>query len=560
LGQLMAPGRARHHPGRNDRAVGPSALPDDLSWTVPHAMSIDDIQHMVEEFGRASRRLQKAGFSGVEFSCGHGHLFHQFMSPWSNRREDAYGGDLEGRLRLIRELVAAVRSACGSDMIIGLKLPGDDGVPGGIDPELAAQNIGHLAALGEVDYFCPAQGAHHRSLEMHTPDMHSPLVPYLEITRRMRGAAAGTPVAAVGRITDPGQGERMLAEGVADLIAMGRTLLADPAWLLKAASGREEDIRTCLSCNTCWGEITEHRPLACVTNPRVGTVDEASWRPSAAPARRRVVVVGAGIAGLEAAAIAAARGHDVTVFGASKEVGGKLRLQAMLPGCDSVGNLYANQYPDALRAGVRFELGLRAGLQDILDCRPDAVVLAAGSSMAWPEALPDELRAEGVVPDLREAVGTVLDFKGREPGTAVIYDHDHTRGTYAAAELFGQRFGRVVLVTPREQIARDEPMVTQQGIYRRMYRQHVQIVLLAELCAASALDEGRVGYLNIFNGERGEVTDVALLTYATSRVPDDGLAAPLRELGIEVRLVGDCHAPRGMLAATRDGHEVGNAL
>src|SRR5687768_9177293 len=126
LGQLQDPGRGRHAPGKNPAAVGASYLPDDISWTVPHALSAQEIRDMIAAFAKSAQRLQRCGFSGVEISAGHGHMFHQFLSPWSNARADAYGGDLEGRTRILRELVEALRAACGTDFIVGLKLPGED--------------------------------------------------------------------------------------------------------------------------------------------------------------------------------------------------------------------------------------------------------------------------------------------------------------------------------------------------------------------------------------------------------------------------------------------------
>ncbi len=130
LGQVQDSGRGRHAIGRNDDAVGASALPDDLSWTVPRVLTVDDIRHLIDDWATASRRLQTAGFSGVEISAGHGHLFHQFLSPWANRRDDEFGGDLEGRTRFLVELIEAIRAECGRPFMIGIKLPGDDGVPG----------------------------------------------------------------------------------------------------------------------------------------------------------------------------------------------------------------------------------------------------------------------------------------------------------------------------------------------------------------------------------------------------------------------------------------------
>lgn len=162
LGQIQDPGRGRHAPGRDHATIGPSPLPDDISGSVPRALSVSEIQQMISEFATSSARLQRCGFSGVEISAGHGHLFHQFMSPMSNVRGDAYGGDLDGRLRFVTDLIAAVRAACGRDFILGVRMPGDDGVPGGIGPQAASEIASKLAALRMVDYLCFVQGSHHR--------------------------------------------------------------------------------------------------------------------------------------------------------------------------------------------------------------------------------------------------------------------------------------------------------------------------------------------------------------------------------------------------------------
>lgn len=560
LGQVQDSGRGRHKAGRNAGAIGPSARPDDLSWTVPHVMSTDDIKRILEYFALSCGKLRRAGFSGVEISAGHGHLFHQFMSPWSNGREDHYGGDLPNRLRLVQELIEAIRAECGRDFILGLKLPGDDGVPGGIGPGEAEEITRWFATGHEVDFFCYCMGSHHRSLEMHIPDMHYERGTFLPLIKRMRDAAEGIPVCAVGRVLEPAQAEALLADGTAELVGLGRTLVTDAAWGNKSAQGRDNDIRKCVSCNNCWGVINEEKPLACDNNPRAGLVDEVDWWPERSSKTRRVVVVGGGVAGLEAAWVAAARGHDVTVFSASTELGGKTRLNALLPGCEPLSSVYDYQQVAAGRAGVKFESGWRASATDVLALKPDAVVLAAGSAMAWPTCLSQELREEDIIPDLREVVSSILDHPGKQAGAAVIYDMDHMDGTYAAAAFLKGKFDRVVIVTPREQIARDEPVVRNQAIYKRIYEAGVEVILLSELAGASRLIDGVVTCRNVYTGAGQDIVDVALLTYSTPRVPEDGLRAPLEAAGVEVHVIGDCYTPRTLMAATADGHAVGNQL
>jgi 2,4-dienoyl-CoA reductase-like NADH-dependent reductase (Old Yellow Enzyme family) len=565
LAQIQDPGRGRHERGRNPEAVGASALPDDLSWTVPHVLSIADIERMVADFADSSRRLQRCGFSGVELSAAHGHLFHQFMSPWMNHREDRYGGDLAGRCRLLTELVDAIRAVCGAHFIVGIKMPGDDGIDNSIGPTEAALIARHLAAGGTVDYLCFAQGSHAASLDRHIPDLHGPRSPYVALTRSLKAAVPGIPVMALGLITDPAEADGILAGGAADLIGLGRPLVTDPAWGLKSSQGREADIRYCVSCNSCWAAITEHRALACDNNPRVGLADEVDWWP-AMPApgltrrRKRVVVVGTGIAGMEAAWIAAARGHEVIAFGAGAALGGRTRLLCQLPGGEGLSSIYDYQALAAKKAGVRVELGVRATPDDVRSLAPDALILACGASMTWPPGFPGAWREEGVVPDLRTCIAALLGFTQRQGGTAVIFDMDATEGTYASAELLRRLFDRVVIVTPRDRIAEDVPLVNRLGILRRFARQGIESMTLRRIDAGSSLEEGAVLVRDVYTGALTEIPGVVLLTYATPRAPGLHEIEAFAAAADAIHVIGDAYAPGSTMAATAQGHKIGNLI
>lgn len=562
LGQVQDPGRGRHAPGRAPYAIGPSFLPDDLSWTMPDALDRSGIAQLIEEFAQSCAVLDACGFGGCEISAGHGHLFHQFLSPRSNQREDDYGGDLAGRTRLLRELISAIRAACGTGFIIGLKLPGDDGVSGSIDPDQAAGITRMIAHETPPDYLCFAQGSHAHSLEMHLPDRYGSPMPYRDLQARLRESCGNIPMMALGRITDPAEAEALVASGETELVGVGRALVADPAWLAKAKAGRTQDIRYCLSCNTCWAVVTSrNQQLACVNNPRVAAPDEVDYRPGRALHRKRVTIIGAGPAGLEAAWVAAARGHEVTVLSAGKAAGGGTRLRALLPGGETITSIPDYQYPAALRAGAHFEFGIMATPGDVEATRPDAVVLATGAAMVAPGWLPAEIREEGFVHSLPEALVDLTMRRQAQPGTAVIYDMDHSDGVYAAAEFLNGIFEKVVIVTPRDGIAEDMWLVSRQGILRRLYQKRINVMRSSEPVWTTAFEQdGALECVNLYNGERSRVDDIAFLAYATPRAPRLSLLDPLRERDIPVHRIGDCRVALDLLNATADGHALGHAL
>ncbi|WND03885.1 FAD-dependent oxidoreductase [Temperatibacter marinus] len=560
LGQIQEFGRGRHEVGRGSNAVGASALPDDLSWTVPHPMSEQEILAMIETFADSTLKLKNCGFSGVEISAGHGHIFHQFLSPQANKRDDSFGGDTRRRCQMIISLIDAIRERCGNHFILGLKLPGEDYVPGGIDMTEAFNIAKEIGDHGHFDYWTFAWGAHANSLYTHLPDAHGDRAPYNGKIAEIRKAAPSIPTGALGYMTDPNEAEHALTSGQAELAFFGRPLVTDPAFGNKAREGREGTIRYCVSCNTCWRTIVDGNKLECDNNPLVGQPGEDDWTPSAAEISKKVVIVGGGISGLEAAWVAAARGHVVTLFSASQEVGGKTRLHAELPGGENLSSIYDYQYEAAVKQGVTFKLGTEATAEDIKALEPDVVLLATGSTPSIPNFIPEEYAAEGFIIDLRLFSEMFLDRSRSEAGTLLIYDQDHTDMTYAAAEYFSSVFDHLVLATPRERIGSDMALVNRQGFYQRLHDKKIEIITSVEPEFLDRLEDGIVRLKNVYNGSMVDVENIAAITFSTARVPNNDLLGPLRDAGIDVKLLGDAFAPRSPLAATREGFSIAMTL
>lgn len=542
IGQLWHGGSAHHGPRGLD-AVGPSAVPDPMSWTVPRALTAADIEALVADYADTADRLRRAGFAGVELSAAHGFLPLQFLSPVTNRRTDGWGGDVAGRSRFVRAILRAIRARCGAGFILGLKLPADDFVPGSIDLAEAARLTAAIVADTPPDYLCFSQGSHGWSLHRHAPDMHDPVVPYRAMWRALRPACGGVPIAAIGRIADVATAEDVLASGDADLVMLARPLLADPFLPAKAQAGHVADITPCIHCNACWGEIHRNAKIGCSVNPHVGTPRDAAPAPIPAATPQHIVVVGAGMAGLTAACVAAERGHRVTLLGTG--LGGSAALHATLPGCADIGAAVSHAADRARRAGVARHLGPAATAADVLALRPDHVILATGAAMSPPDGIAGAR-------DIR----VVLRAPPPACDLAVLLDMDATPATYDAAEWLAARARRLILLTPREVIARDSPLIVAQGIHRRLAALGIEI---RTCITATALRGGALTTRHVLTGAEAVIEGVGLFAHATARTPRDALLAPLRAAGLPVRLVGDALAPRLMLSAVREGQAAGEA-
>ena len=553
VGQLWHPGRQQlWHPTKSP--MGVSEQPDALSWTVPHVMSGAEVQRVAGAYVAVAHRLHRCGFGGIELHGAHGYLIGQFLSPWSNTRDDKYGGGVEGRTCFVRDIAQRIRQACGADFIIGLKMPGDEGVPGGIDVDEAARLTEHLAETGNFDYFAYGQGNFSLSLETHVPDLHFRPGHFIDLPKRMRAAAGGIPIMALGRIGDPDLAEKVVAEGFGDLVGMTRAHIADAAWARKAEAGQVGDIRPSVFDNWCWGEIHAGKPLLEHHNPYLGLVDEAGAEQhlAPAPAAKTIAVVGAGPAGLEAAWVAAARGHAVTLFGASEQVGGKLRLDAELPGRAEMAKLIAYQTHMAERHGVHVNLGRKAGVGDVLALDPDAIILATGAGLRRPMNLVAEADpvTDGIV-YIRENAGRDVN----RGGTAVLFDQEHGPATYGLADLLARQFDKLILITPRPGIGQNVNYCSAIGVYRRLHRAGVDILPSHDLIDYR---RGAVVCRNVFTEQEKTLGGIGEVVFVTPRLADDALAGAFGD--IPVHRIGDCLSARNIMAAIHGGHIIGTAL
>jgi 2,4-dienoyl-CoA reductase (NADPH2) len=387
--QILHTGRYGYHP----LAVAPSRLKSPISPFTPRALSSSGVERQIRAFVRCSSLAREAGYDGVEVMGSEGYFINQFVAAHTNRRTDEWGGSYANRMRLPVEIVARIRAAVGKDFIIVYRLSMLDLVPDGSSWDEVVQLAKALEAAG-VTILNTGIGWHEARIP--TIATSVPRAAFAWVTRKLKGEV-GVPLCATNRINTPEVAEQVIAGGSADMVSMARPLLADPAFVNKAAAGRADEINTCIACNqACLDHIFERKIASCLVNPRAGHETEWVFRP--ATQLKKIAVVGAGPAGLACATLLAERGHRVELFEASAEIGGQFNMAKRIPGKEEFRETLRYFGRRIVTTGVHLHLGTRVDAQALLAGGFDEIVLATGVSPRNP-AIPgaEEQAAAGKV-------------------------------------------------------------------------------------------------------------------------------------------------------------------
>lgn len=528
----------------------PSDLPEGSHLEVPVPLEADELPAIVERFAAAARRLEESGWDGAEVTSFGGHLIEQFFDPRVNTRNDAYGGSLENRTRFGRQVLEAVRAAVSEDFLVSLRIAVDQCVTGGLGPEDMIEIARSLTASGAVDLVSVSggTGATRLGTAHFVPGDELPEGVFNERAARFR-QAVGVPVLVAGRNVEPAVAEAALAAGV-DLVAMTRAIIADPDLPLKVAAGERK--RPCISLNEgCIGRLYTGLPMWCSVNPAIR--EPELDRPEPATDLGRVVVVGGGVAGLEAARAAALRGHSVVVLERRSVLGGRARLAAERRGRER-WRLYVDWLHDeAVDAGVEIRLSGAADAAAVLAEQPDAVVVATGSrlrTVAPPTGVPlldvDTLLEHGV-PVGAGARVLVVDDEGQFLAPT-------------AAEVLVAAGCRVEIATTHTSVGVLIDPTQQPFVLRRLALDGV--VQAPNLAWVPDGSSGAVRLRNLYTEEMEERTEVDLVVVAGRRQGETRLRDALRAAAPElaVTVVGDALTPRTLLDAVAEGARAGATI
>jgi dimethylglycine catabolism A len=545
------------HMGRRGTSVlsgiplrAPSDLPEGVHMEVPVPLATDELPAIVERFAEVARRLEQCGLDGVEVTSFGGHLIEQFFDPGVNTRTDEYGGSLENRTRFAREVLPAVRAAVSDDFIVGFRMAVDQCLTGGLGPDDMIEIAQSLASTGAVDMFSVSggTGATRLSTGYFVPGDMLPEGLYNERAIRFR-RDVGVPTLVAGRIVEPEMAEEVLAGGV-DLVAMTRAMIADPDLPLKIADGRRH--RPCIGLNDgCIGRLYTGMPMYCSVNPAIRDPTLAEVVPAVEPAG--IVVVGGGVAGLEAARAAALRGDRVVLFERRSVLGGRARLAGMRSGRERWHRYIDWLRAEAEMAGAEIRVGVEADVDAVLAERPDAVIVATGSVLRPEARLPGPLPVLDV-DELLEGGRDVLPDPSS--GSALILDDDGGHVAPTAAEALIVAGFRVEIATTHPAVGDLIDATQLPFVLQRLARDRVR---LTPNVAGVATSTGAVTLHHLYSEENEQRLGITVVAIAGRRkslnIVRDDLAQAAPDLPVVV--VGDALSPRTLLDATTEGARAG---
>lgn len=541
--QPMAPSAPSLGPSTAQFAFGGSS-------GASRAATRDEIRRMTECHRRSAAHLAEAGFDGVEVHASHSGMIEQFLSPYFNQRDDEYGGSLENRMRLLVETLQAVREGAGEDLAVGMRYNCDELIEGGYGTSDAHAVVKAICDGKLVDFVDLDVAMEPLQLTYGMPSVFIDEHVYKPFVEKVRGAAGDVPVLSVlGRITRMADAEAALAAGVCDVVGSARELIAEPRFVAQARDGEEALSRTCIACNWCLGGMAQGA-FGCAINPasyreRLWGVD--SFAPAAKPST--VAVVGGGPGGLEAARVAALRGHRVTLFEARDCLGGGLELWSRLPGREFYRHAVDWWERELTRLGVVVRKGQAAGAAEVLALAPDAVIVATGAAFSRDgrsgpidRPIPGAGLPHVCLPE------DVLEGRVSPRGRVVLLDGEGTHASNGVAELLGNAGAEVIMLSVNYAPFGNRELMACEGdpIAKRLAEAKVDF---RAATWASRIGEREVVAFDMASGREQVIDDVDAVVLATGRTSVDGVARELEAMVAQLFTIGDALCVRAFATA-----------